>query len=348
MPTIFSKTASQTLAFTQTSAGRNTVSVHSASQTLSFVQSQTRGLVLPTGITITERIESRNMEHTSKGRELIRIFTINGTDDPVQADALGPQIGDTYDDTVGNPEGSGFTDLNLFVGSRVLEPLIAGSGGPKAVMLEVKYFEANRNPKGSGVNRQVSLDISGQVVRVERAFSQKHFPTLDANQIEKHWGLAIGPETKEFELKGVGRFEAAVSLSEIHMRSRLSEAYIQTLLDMHGTVNRDLFRGFAVGIVLFLSARATTNPDGGWEVQYEFVIAPKSRTFTITEFVKGTKETLDVSGHEYLWFEWTKEIDETIGIESVNLLRKVKTAHIATIYKSADFSVLDIGTEPLT
>ena len=340
----FSKSATQSLALTQSGAGPKIVK-RSATHTLNLVQTQARGLVITSGITITEKIESRRLEHTSKGRELTRIFTIQGTDDPVQADPLGPQIGDTYDDSIGNDEGSGFTDLSLFVGRRDLIPLLVGSGGPKAIRLEVTYFEVNRNP--SGVSRRVSLDIAGQSLLIGRAISQRSFPTSKNLEISKKWGRAIGPITRN-ELKGANILQAMVTLSEVHERNRLSEAYIQTVLDVHGMVNRFIFRGFAVGIVLFQGARASTTPDGRWMLEYIFKIAPKEVTRLIDEFVDDDgipmgPETVTVEGHEHLWYNWVKQ-DGGAGKEQY----KLKSIHIATIFKSADFAALEIGTEPLT
>ena len=339
--TAFPVTGPQTITFTQAAAGPKTVA-RGASQTLSFAQSQTRGLTLPVGITITESVESRRLEKTSRGRQLTRMFFIKGTDDPVQADALGPQIGDIYNDSDGNPEGTGFTDETLIAARRNLSPLAVGAGGVKAITLEVLYGEAATDP--SGVNRQVSLDISGQSVRVERAFSQRHFPSSDAD-LEKKWGLAIGPRTKDNELKGVDRLDTAVSMSETHERSRLTQAYKQTLLDLHGTVNRDVFRGFAAKTVLFQGVRASTTADGRWQLQYEFAVAPFSTIVELTEFVENAQENIVVSGHEFLWLEWVEEVDPD---DDTKLLRKIKSAHVATIFEDADFAALDIGTEPLT
>lgn len=345
-PKTVQRTGAQTITFTQTGVGLKDVS-RSASQLLNFVQTQTRGLVLPTGITITESIESRRLEKTSKGRQLTRMFFIKGTDDPVKADAFGPQIGDIYNDSDGNPEGTGFTDATLIAARRNLSPLVVGAGGEKAIGLEVLYGEIDTNP--SGVSRQVSLDISGQSVRIERAFSQKNFPSVEDAELKDKWGLAIGPKTRGNELKGVNRIDTAVSMAETHERSRLSQAYKQTLLDLHGTVNRNVFRGFAIGTVLFQGFRANTTADGRWQLQFEFSVAPFSTIIDFDEFVNSDSDILGieqvvVSGHEYLWIDWKEQAKEDLD---KGLKRVILSAHVATIFKDADFAALEIGTDPL-
>ena len=313
-------------------------------QILTLVQSEVSAVVVGDGITIKEQVPSRNLQETSEGRRLTRIFVITGTDDPPEAGGLGPQIGDTYDASIGDSGGTE-TDTSLIATSRALSPLAVDTT-IKAIKLVVEYGEADLTP--SGLNRQVSLDITGESTHIERAISQTHFPTSRANDLDDEWGKIIGPKNKEGEIVGADKLDTKVSYAETHFRNRLSTSYIVTLLTLHGKVNTSIFRGFAAKTILFEGVNARRLPNGQWELSYKFSIAPFAVESRFDDFIKddGTTETDNVlvSGHQFLWLDVVESKNATSG----ELEKKLRSAHVADIYDDADFGALDIGTNPLT
>lgn len=136
---------------------------------------------------------------------------------------------------------------------------------------------------------------------------------------------------------GVDRVVPVYQFSETHVLSAatVNGTYKATLFSLTGTVNNASFKGFAAGEVLFLGARGTKNGSGDWEINFSFNALPNVTGATFGPFTGVNKK-----GWEYLWFQFAEEEDAT----AKRVVRKPVAAYVETIYPSASFAGLGIGT----
>lgn len=312
-------------------------SLLSAQNSVGIQQLRWRGLKIPAGISDKERVTSRNLRQTVDGRSLTRIFVIRGTDDPVSAGDIGPQINDPDD-----------LDPVFFVGSREFNVIAvegddAGGdddGGDANGVLEltVEYGEVRNN--FSGVARQSSLNVTGETRHTELALEQDTEPQDAANRI----GVSIGPTGKDDELKGADVEEPVIELVETHLFGTFSVGYRTTLLGLVQKVNDGSFRGFKTGEVRFRGFATRKLATGQTEIQYTFAVN-RNREFQVelTDDLGGVNNAnIDQQGWQWFWAEFGSKDDNG---KKVRITRSVS---LATVYEEAAFSGLAIGTDPIT
>jgi hypothetical protein len=114
--------------------------------------------------------------------------------------------------------------------------------------------------------------------------------------------------------------------------------YIKTVAALTGTVNKEAFRSFAAGEVLFLGASGSHEWDeekgyGPWSLSYKFVASPNVTNETIGPVTGITKR-----GHDYLWIRYEDSVTDN------TLLKKPKFVYVNKVYRDGSFSGLGIGT----
>lgn len=115
--------------------------------------------------------------------------------------------------------------------------------------------------------------------------------------------------------------------------------YIKTVAALTGTVNKEAFRSFAAGEVLFLGASGShewdeEKGDGPWSLSYKFVASPNVTNETIGPVTGITKR-----GHDYLWIRYEDSVTDS------TLLKKPKFVYVNKVYRDGSFSGLGIGTD---
>jgi hypothetical protein len=114
--------------------------------------------------------------------------------------------------------------------------------------------------------------------------------------------------------------------------------YIKSIAALTGTVNKEAFRSFAAGEVLFLGASGShewdeEKGDGPWSLSYKFVASPNVTNETIGPVTGITKR-----GHDYLWVRYEDSVTDN------TLLKKPKFVYVNKVYRDGSFSGLGIGT----
>ncbi len=317
---------------------------HSATASLPFsisVGPQMRGLRIPAALTgddaIKERVGSRALRQDSSGRSLQRVFVVRGTDDPVAAGDIGPQIGDPDD-----------LDPSFRVASREWGVVaVEGSDGSGSedggeangvLDLTVEYTELRND--FSGINRQSVLTVGAETRHTELAIEQDSEPAPEAEK----FGLSIGPEGKDKELKGADVEEPVIEMQETHYVTTFSTGLRTTLLGMAQKVNDAPFRGFAAGEVRFRGFNTRKLVSGQTEIQFTFAVN-RQREFEIAVTKdNGDEATASISQDGWQWF-WAQ-----FGSKDDNGVKKqiTRSVHLATIYEEGNFSSLGIGTAPIT
>ena len=114
--------------------------------------------------------------------------------------------------------------------------------------------------------------------------------------------------------------------------------YIGTLYELTGKINKEKWRVFDVGEVLFLGARAEmTRGAAACAVTFSFQARPNS------EFSVGSGSN-EIAGIEKGGWDYLQVTYDTVS-EAGSIIKKPKYAYISSVYEGADFTRLLIGNK---
>lgn len=113
----------------------------------------------------------------------------------------------------------------------------------------------------------------------------------------------------------------------------VNEPYAKTLNAMTGKVNKDEFRIFKPGEVLFLGARFDANAGQSMvSITYSFAAKERREQFMIGDIEVGIKD-----GHDFLWIQYETPEDATFEF------KKPRYVYVDRIYERKDYTELKIG-----
>ena len=119
----------------------------------------------------------------------------------------------------------------------------------------------------------------------------------------------------------------------------VDDAYIKTVAALTGTTNKNSFRGFDAGEVLFLGCSGSHEYDsqrgsGPWSLSYKF-----NANKNATNLKVGALEGIAKKGHEYLWIVYQDEITSAASIKVPRFV------YVNPVYRQGDFAGLKIGDQ---
>lgn len=121
----------------------------------------------------------------------------------------------------------------------------------------------------------------------------------------------------------------------------VTNAYIKLLATLTGCVNGGAFRGCDPGEVLFEGATGTqANSQAWWDISFKFSAQQNASTTNGNALTVGTITNIDKNGFQYLWVRY-QDVDDTTAKA---LVKQPLAVYVETVYNSADFSQLGIGT----
>lgn len=117
-------------------------------------------------------------------------------------------------------------------------------------------------------------------------------------------------------------------------RRNCTQRYIQTIVDLTGTVNYDRsFFGYPKGSVLYLGASGKFTARERWTITHKFAMQKREVNLVVSDDITVAEKL----GWDYLW----------VGYEPAQagnkLLQKPTAAYVERVYKSGDFALLEIG-----
>lgn len=147
---------------------------------------------------------------------------------------------------------------------------------------------------------------------------------------------AIGATLDSVE--GVDIVIPTYAFSETHYlaQSAVTGAYKAVLFSLTGRVNNSVFRGFAVGEVLFLGASGSLKGDASddpWEISFKFAASPNVTNLMIGSITVPAKE-----GWQYLWVRY-EDTDDPAKL----LVKRPVAAVVQRVYEYGNFVGLGIG-----
>lgn len=154
---------------------------------------------------------------------------------------------------------------------------------------------------------------------------------------------AIGVERDDSgstTINGVDIIVPQYQFRETHWftNSEINQAYKIAVADATGKLNDDIFRGFAIGEVLFMGAsgqRDGIDPDDLWQVTFSFAVQRNRTDVVITPLCT----LAEVGGWDYVWCTYATKEDLDAG----TTVRRPSCVYRERVYDSADFSTLGIG-----
>lgn len=126
----------------------------------------------------------------------------------------------------------------------------------------------------------------------------------------------------------------------------VTTAYLRQVDSLRGCVNDNWFRGWEAGEILFVSA--TFNFRGSGDVQATFSFNREANLHVSDDpVVVGDIEITEKEGQDYLWFPVREDVAVDGDDNPIAAAPKRIGAIVSQVFKRADFSLLNIGTEPL-
>jgi len=178
---------------------------------------------------------------------------------------------------------------------------------------------------------QFTFDTSGGTTHITQSLktSAKYAPPGKAAPDFKG---AIGVTTDSVE--GTDITVPVYAFTETHFidDALVTGAYKATLFFLTGKTNKNAFKGFAPGEVLFMGATGTKRGKDDWEITFRFAASPN-----VTGLKVGDIEGIDKKGWEYLWVRYADAEDEKV------LVKQPIAVYVEQVYDEGDFAGLGIG-----
>ena len=294
-------------------------------------------------ITYEELHTSREKTVSVTEHTLTRVFMIYGTDDPDEAENIGPQLNEYWND-------------ELRVVERRFAPVKPSAAGTEGGVLLLTVTYQFRPVFTPGQPDEFALNVGTTSERIFKtppkqtiygvaynALSQLHYgvPGLDFDKDEPG-DLIVVEDSPTRKVEGVDVLIPTMEWSETHERSSLPVGFQQIIARLTTKVNHDTWRGWPARTWLFLGAVASRRKGENWRITFNFRISNAvameltGAAGAITPFLK--------EGHDLVWFRYT----ELLGASGNVIDRGIRDAHVARVYQDADFTELGIGSEAMS
>ena len=137
------------------------------------------------------------------------------------------------------------------------------------------------------------------------------------------------------QVKGVDVTIPSLVFTETHKYSPaiVAAGFVRNIMEVTGTVNSSVFRGFAPGEVLFKGATGSYN-DSLIAVTFHFECSA-NRTIDVAGV------NVDKPGHDYMWLDYENYEDT----QTSEVASRPRAAYVERIYPRADFNLLGLPTE---
>jgi hypothetical protein len=224
------------------------------------------------------------------------------------------------------------------------------------VTINYEKIGADDTTQTAPLKRARSFDTSGGTQHITNALQVKDSTGTVTDTGEKVYGpsgLDDGASMKgaiNVDDNGVNGVDIVVPAFQFQESydvplSVLTDAYIRKLGELTGTVNKEPFRGFKAGEVLFVGASGSHEWDeqrgnGPGAITFKFVASPSAGDGkTLLPLKVGDINNIAKGGHEYLWVRYATVADTAKS----QITRQPIAVYVNRVYQDGDFSQLKIG-----
>ena len=217
------------------------------------------------------------------------------------------------------------------------------------VTIAYEKIGADDSSQTAPLKRARSFDTSGGTRHVTNALDMNNG---DVGQ--RRYGPAGLDDAADFKgainvddngVNGIDIVVPALSWTESYdvPSNYVTNAYIKNIASLTGSVNKEAFRGFFPGEVLFVGGSGTHEWDdqkgyGPWSLSFKFVASPNVGQ-TLPKAKIGDISNVEAYGHEVVWVRYATASDPTKN----QLVRLPVAVYANRVYPDGDFSKIGIG-----
>jgi hypothetical protein len=205
-------------------------------------------------------------------------------------------------------------------------------------------WTANYGSPGNQVTTErptLSFNVGGGTSHITNSIRNQRYrdPTLVPQDIDYKGaiGVELNDDGSKARVRGVEVFTPLLeySYSQQFENADVTEAYIDGLFSIAGTVNSIPFYGRPAASVLFKQARGSKKGSDKWEISFDFCYSPNMSSFNV-----GSINVQQKDGWDYLDVLYVSAGRTAKGIR----IMQPGMATVHKVYPDGDFTLLGIGT----
>jgi len=229
--------------------------------------------------------------------------------------------------TVGNPPS---------IGSLVLDQITDAEQGQDVYYATAMWRTFARKSRPAEGESQFNIEIGLEPIRVNSAIGGVR--AYKSDDVEEWVPEKINDQGNGNDVEGVDIFEPVYEESETHWFATedLTPEYRDIISQIVGHVNDEPFKGWQAGEVLMRGISGSRRGATDTELTFRWSVRRNQ-----TDFELGDVTGIEKKGWEYLWprYSTKRQFDNA---PSKDIITHVA---VATVFPTADFSGLGIGTE---
>lgn len=225
--------------------------------------------------------------------------------------------------------------------SDVLDALLAEA---PATVMDLRRMEVSAEPLGGGIwactvpyesrrESQYTFETGGSTAHITQSLSTVARYAPSGSTAPDFYG-AIGVNGDSVD--GTDITVPVFNFTETYRvpSATVTGTYKMNLFNCTGKTNSAVFRGFAIGEVLFLGASGTKTGLDDWEIAFKFAASPNVSSLSIGGGITVTAK----AGWDYLWVRFADAEDTAANA----LVKRPVAAYVERVYQSADFTVMGL------
>jgi hypothetical protein len=258
-----------------------------------------------------------------RSAQIIVNYLVYGTDEPAWAAQYTPADGSARV----------FGNTVAFVIAKAGKVVKVGGSENGVCQVSVTYGPKEKLAQQTGDEDEYELDLGTETAHVQEALSQSHYPAGAGDEVGNRIGL-----TNDGQIQGVDIVTPKTGYREIRYYDNVTSQQLAAWEGLVGYVNAQAWRVWQMGEVRFDGVSLRRRGQGKWVATFNFAI---SRDATVEKQIEGEQGStqIDKGGWEYLWYRWLQKKDQA----GTALEAGVRSAHVAIVYPSGDFTQLGLG-----
>lgn len=291
-------------------------------------------------VIVTELYESRKFTRTSNGKQVTRVYLVDGTNDCLTAADSVPDYGDEYID-------DGGAGQQIYVVSVGIVRQESVDQCRATVVYESRQ-------KGGGATGQVGQEVwdwsfmSAQE-KITNIKEEEDRTTYNIDNLGgKHpgYGTAINKSGDKVEGATVYVKRSSLRVTKYYQPSAVDETWLEMIDELSVTVNETSWQGYDAGEVLFLGATVREVNDEMTQIDYQFLmnknIENQSEVIMFTTPGAGAvtfvPATVSKEGWQHRGYIHRDMTDRNTKIK----YHGITEINVDTVYDKDDFEKLDL------
>jgi len=108
--------------------------------------------------------------------------------------------------------------------------------------------------------------------------------------------------------------------------------YLRLIRSLVATTNKNKWRGFEAGELIYLGMTGTCKPGEVWSLTHKFAVGTNLADFDVGQITVPSKKAW-----QFLWVTYTDAVDQAL------LVQKPYAAYVERVYDESDFNLIGIG-----